>query len=220
MRYTGIGVGFELGRRDVLLLVGLGSLILLARLHFDDHRVLVGEIAAFLALALLLARHPRVRITLRRLDPRRRLLVVLLPALVVVGQVVNLDDRLFPFVTWELYTSSIPSNPAYHDYTAAFPSGRVITLPQPRLFPSLGGRVGVVLEGLSVRALHSRAGAARARATARLEALLRALAREHERQYAEGPIRAIDIWHRTIPTMAYEGRASIAGRHERRVEVP
>jgi hypothetical protein len=217
--YTGAGVGSQLGRRDVVLLVGLGGLIVLGRRHLGDAGVLGGEISAFLAMGLVFWRHAGVRAILHDLDPLRRVLVVLLPALLVAGHAANLGDRPYPFVTWQLYTDSLPRNPSYHEYTATLATGRVIPLPV-RLFPTLGGRVGPFLQFLSTAALHGRAGPVQARAAAQLDAVLWALAREHERRSAEGPIRAIDVWHRTIPTDAYAGRSSIARRHDRRVDPP
>ena len=218
--YTGASVGFHLGRRDVILLVGLGSLIVLSRRHLGGAGVLVGESLAFLAMGLLLWRHTGVRATLHSLDPPRRVLVVLLPVLIVAGHVINLGDRLYPFVNWQLYTHSFPGNASYHEYTATLATGHVISLPVRALFPTLGGRVPPFLDSLSWSALHAPAGPAQARAAARMDAVLRALAREHERRYADGPIRAVDVWHRTIPTAAYKGRPSITRHHDRRVETP
>lgn len=220
MRYTGAAVGFHLARRDVLLLVGLASLALLARLRFDDRGVFVGEISIFLAMALLLSRHASVRTAFQSLEPWRRVLVALLPALLVIGQVANRGDRLYPFLTWELYTTSLSGNLAYHEYTATLASGRVVPLPVRDLFPTLGGRVSVFLEGALRRALHAKAGPEQARATTHMDTLLRTLAREYEWRYGDGPIRAIDVWHRTIPTASYHGRASITRRHDRRVDMP
>jgi hypothetical protein len=217
--YTGAGVGFQLGRRDVVVLIGLGCLIVLGRRHLGDAGLLVGEISAFLAMGLVLWRHAGVRAILYGLDPLRRVLVVLIPTLLVAGHVANLGDRPYPFVTWQLYTDSLPRNPTYHEYTATLATGREIPLPV-RLFPTLGGRVGPFLQFLARRALHGRAGPARAEAAAQLDAVLRALAREHERRFGEGPIRAVDVWHRTIPTDAYAGRSSITRRHDRRVDTP
>jgi hypothetical protein len=218
--YTGAGVGFQLERRDILLLVGLVSLTLLGRRYLGAVGPAVGEASAFLAMGLLLSRHAGVRATLRNLDPLPRALAILLPALLVAGQVLGRDDRLFPFVTWPLYTNSMPANPSYHEYTATLATGREIPLPVRSLFPTLGGRLSPFLGFLSSAALHAPGGPAQARAGARLDAVLRAMAREHERRHATGPILAIDVWHRTVPTAAYDGRSSITRRHDRRVETP
>lgn len=220
VRYTGAGVGFHLTRRDVLVGVGLASLAVLARIRFSDHRVPIGEISVFLAMGLLVSRHAAVRTTLASLDPGRRALVVLLPALLVAGHVANLGDRPYPFVSWELYATSLPSNPAYHEYTATLASGRVVPLPVRDLFPTLAGRMAVFLDGAAWRALHAGSGPSQALAAAHVDALLRALAREHERRHGLGPIRAVDVWHRTIPTARYQGRDSIARRHDWRADMP
>jgi len=218
--YTGAGVGLRLRRRDVFLLIGLVSLTLLSRRYLGRAGPAVGEASAFLAMGLVLGRHAGVHATLRALDRPRRVLVTLLPVLIVAGQVAGLGDRLYPFVTWPLYTNSLPGNPSYHEYTATLATGRVIALSPRALFPTLGGRVSPYLEFLSGSALHASGGPAQARAAARMEAVLRALAREHERRYGTDPIRAVDVWHRTVPTAAYRGRESITRRLDGRVEMP
>ena len=213
-------MGFELRRRDVVLLAGLTGLALLGRRFLGSAGVAVGEASAFLAIGLLLWRHAGVRATLRHLDPLPRALALLLPGLLVAGQVAGQGDRLYPFVTWPLYTTSLRANPSYHEYTAALADGREIPLPVRAFFPTLGGRLAPFLEFLSGSALHAPVGPAGARATARLEAVLRTLAREHERSHPMEPVVAIDVWHRTVPTAGYEGRSSITRRHDRRVETP
>lgn len=221
MGYTGTGVRSQLGRRDIVLLVGLVSLAILSRWGPSGAGRRVGETAGFLAIGWILWRHPSVRATLDALDPLRRGLAVLLPGLVIAGHVTNLGDQAYPFVSWPLYTRSLPPNPSYHEYTATLATGRVIVLPASALFPSLGGRLMPFLDFLSGPAVHTPTGPGRAYATARLEAVLRALAREHERRrYSEGSIVAVDVWHRTVPTAVYTGRTSITRVHDLRVDTP
>lgn len=213
-------MGFVIRRRDGLSLAALATLALLAWLRLDSSRVLVGEICAFLAMALLLSRHAGVRSTLRSLDPPYRLAVVLLPVLLVAGHVANRADRAYPFITWELYTTPLPARPAYHEYTATLANGQQITLPLRSLFPGLAGLVGVTLESATWHSLHRGSAAERERASARMQALLLALAREYERRHPDSPVRSLDVWHRAIPTERYQGRASITRDHERRLDVP
>src|SRR5262245_28701508 len=120
---------FEIRWRDVLLLVGFAGLALVGRRHGGAAGIAIGEASVLLALGLVLWRHAGVRATLRNLDPVLRAVAVLLPGLLVVGQVLGQGDRLYPFVTWPLYTSSLAANPSYHEYTATLADGREAPLP-------------------------------------------------------------------------------------------
>jgi hypothetical protein len=213
-------MGFVIRRVDVLGLLGLSILALVARFHFPDHWVLVGETCAVLVLGLLLARHAAVRRAVGSLTPGFRALVVLFPALLVVGHVANRGDRAYPFVTWDLYVHVQRADPTYHEWIAVRAGGDPIALSERTLFPSLRRRITVALESVTSRALHGSVGPERERAAARLQTVLAALAREYERRRPGEPIRAIDVWHRTVPIETFQGRSSILRRHEHRVDVP
>ena len=178
--------------------------------------MLIGEAAVFLGLAIVLSRHRDVRATFAALRPGHRLLVVLFPALLVAGHVVNREDRTFPFLSWELFTFSLRVDPTYHEYTAILASGREVVLPLLDLFPSFGRRLPSSLENASWQELHRRRSP---RDVSRLRVALAALAREHDRRHAGDPVTAVDVWHRAVPREAYRGRASITRQHELRVEL-
>jgi hypothetical protein len=133
-------------------------------------------------------------------------------SLLLGGHAMSDPEETYPFPAWDMYTVSNPGDVRFVEYEAELSTGRRERLLIAELFPAGGRHFRARLDEAAYAAEHVPPGSNESRTIADLEALLAAVAYEHDTRNPEDPIRRIRLWVCTIPPRDYRGPESISRR--------
>lgn len=210
-------MGFPAERSVVLAVAWWAIAVAIGLLLADEYgRVprLVGEAPVWLALAVLVVRDRGFQALLRELGPRAALIATV-PALMVVGQVVNNENRTYPFPPWAMYRETSPRN-SFTEFELELVSGRRVAYPFNEVVP----RFGRAFKNRFAWALSYGAGSEPpAEATGLHRRDLEHLVRLYARLHPDDRVRRIRAFEVTVPIERYAGRASVVRRESTYLEV-
>jgi hypothetical protein len=143
--------------------------------------------------------------------PRRYAWCILLGlSLLLGGHAASDPEGTYPFPAWDMYTVSSPGDVRFIEYEAELSSGRRERLLIAELFPAGGRHFRARLDEAAYAADRRPPESDQVQTTADLEALLAAVAAEHDARSPEDPIRMIRLWVCTIPPRDYRGPESVS----------
>jgi hypothetical protein len=170
------------------------------------------EVPIWAVMAILIARAEALRSLLRDLGPWRTALVAGVPFLMVVGQVMNNQNRSYPFPPWAMYSETMPSD-SFTEYELELASGRRLQFPfdqlAPRFARSFKDRFNADIE---MAAFPGDRADVNARAAALVERDLDRLIALYERRFDGDRVRSLRVMRVTVPIRSYAGPASLVRR--------
>lgn len=170
------------------------------------------EVPVWIVMAVLIARAEALRSLLRDVGAWRTALVAGVPLLMVVGQVMNNQNRSYPFPPWAMYAETMPSD-SFTEYELELASGRRLQFPfdefAPRFARSFKERFNADIE---TAALAGARADVKAQAAALIERDLDRLIALYERRFDGDRVRSLRVMRVTVPIRSYAGPTSLVRR--------
>ena len=175
------------------------AIVLLFSLELPKPFPKILEFSFYISWLVLLSAYEPLRQLLRSLPRPQRRFLIAITAVLLIAQVINKTRRTFPFIAWQMYSTSQPDAPVFFEYIGTCADGRELAIDTQDVFRSQGRAVRIRLRRQWIGIKNAVEDARRSELDREFRALLTATISRFNEQHPESRVRSVRLVRCSMP---------------------